>query len=494
MHSSILWCLALLFLSNGVLTLTERDRSLEPTQKRPHLRQLLPDTNRPATTTLSTSTAGLVPYIIVMQQSATREQIQDINNKLLIEAAPGSLQTKTRKRTGLVVFFTAEISSALANAIERLPGVGAVSPDLTPEEEQPPTPSAPLLIPRGRQLFGKGRSSSRDSDYLHLKSIRNPAEVCLQRQAETELKVISQPPGAASAEDLPGFAYAAEAGKGVTIYVIDTGANIQNPEWRNMTGSKRFIYLPGVNQTETDPDGHGSCIASKATGPEFGIAKGANIVMVKLKHNVCVVSYILAALVEIENDVYDEGIQGKAVVNISYSCFLYKNSSSTIAFRLLLHTLIDEDIVIVTSSGNKRRFGFFRNKLSSYPALFASSTDVIVVGAVEDDGSRSRYSQGTAKELTTSAPGEVYCASAETPTFTWDRGTSFASLPSGLAVPAVVGVIAVWLSQDIYAARLQVPGKVAANVKAMVKEFSYPRIENGPPAIWNGIDPRGLAT
>ncbi|TQN66681.1 hypothetical protein CSHISOI_08756, partial [Colletotrichum shisoi] len=60
-------------------------------------------------------------------------------------------------------------------------------------------------------------------------------------------------------------------------------------------------------------------------------------------------------------------------------------------------------------------------------------------------------------------------------------------------VSAVVGVIAVWLSQDEHAARLQVPGKVAANVKAMVKEFSYPRIKRGPPVIWNGIDPRGLA-
>ncbi|KAK6208523.1 hypothetical protein QIS74_12041 [Colletotrichum tabaci] len=423
-----------------------------------------------------------------MEQSATREQIQDLNNKLSTEAAPGSLEATTSKRTGLVVFFKADISSAQADAIEKLPGVGAVTPDFSPEEEQPPTSSAPpssappssaqpSLTPR--QLFGKGRSKS------PLTSVRNPAHVRLQLPAATELKVISQPPGSVRAEDLPGFGYAAEAGKGVTIYVADTGANVENPEWKNMKGSKSFIYTPGAEKTETDPRGHGSCVASKATGQLFGTAKDANIVMVKIYHKEKGLSSTLSALVEISNDVYEKGIQGKAVVNLSIGKHLTKKQKSSVtAYRLLLATLMTEDIVIVTASGNAREEGY--DKLSDYPALFSRTSNLIVVGAVEDDGSRSPYSQGTAKELTTSAPGEVTCASAESSDWDSHVGTSF-------AVPAVVGVIAVWLSQDEHAARLQVPGKVAANVKAMVKEFSYPRIKRGPPVIWNGIDPRGLA-
>lgn len=54
-------------------------------------------------------------------------------------------------------------------------------------------------------------------------------------------------------------------------------------------------------------------------------------------------------------------------------------------------------------------------------------------------------------------------------------------------------MIAVWLSQDEHKDRLQVEGKVAANVKKMVQELSYARIDGQPPAIWNGIDPRGLS-
>ncbi|OBR05706.1 Alkaline proteinase [Colletotrichum higginsianum IMI 349063] len=485
LSGNVFWCLALLFLSNGVLTLSRRDGSQELIHKIPHLvRQPLPETEGPASPTSSTSTARPIPYVIVMEQSATREQIQDLNNRLSTEAAPGSLEAETSKRTGLVVFFKADISSAQADAIEKLPGVGAVTPDLSPEEDQPPTPSAPQSSARPsltpRQLFGKGRSKS------PLTGVRNPAHVRLQMPAAIELNVISQPPGSVRAENLPGFGYAAEAGKGVTIYVIDTGANIESPEWKNMKGSKSFIYTPGVEKTETDPEGHGSCMASKVTGQLFGTAKDANIVMVKIHHKEKGLASTLSALVEISNDVYEKGIRGKAVVNLSLGKYLTKKQKSSVtAFRLLLATLMTEDIVIVTASGNARKDGF--NKLSDYPALFGRTSNLIVVGAVEEDGSRSPYSQGTAKELTTSAPGEVTCASAKSST-TWARkvGTSF-------AVPAVVGVIAVWLSQDEHAARLQVPGKVAANVKAMVKEFSYPRIKRGPPVIWNGIDPRGLA-
>ncbi|TQN63610.1 Subtilisin-like protease 7, partial [Colletotrichum shisoi] len=219
-----------------------------------------------------------------------------------------------------------------------------------PEEEQPPTPSAPQWSLTPRPLYGKGPSKS------PLMNVRNSADLRLQMPAAIELNVISQPPGSVRAENLPGFAYAAKAGKGATIYVIDTGANIENPEWKNMKGSKSFINTPGVEKSEADPEVHGSCMASKVTGRLFGTAKDANIVMVKIHHNGKGSASTLSALVETSNDVYKKLIQGKA-----------------------------ED-------------GF--NKLSDYPAPFGRITDITVVGAVEEDGSRSPYSLGTAKELT----------------------------------------------------------------------------------------------
>ncbi|GJC95007.1 hypothetical protein ColKHC_03833 [Colletotrichum higginsianum] len=362
-----------------------------------------------------------------MTRSVTREQIQDLNNTLSTHATPGSLEGKSSTHTGLIVFFKAAISSIQANAIKKLPGVAAVTPDLMLEEEQPPPLSAPpSLTPR--------QTSPKDGSGSTLTNIRNPANVRLQTVAPTELKVISQPPGSVRAADLPGFGYASEAGRGVTIYVIDTGANAQNPEWKDMTGSKRFMYLPEAEETMTDghKSGHGSCVSSKATGSLFGTAKDADIVMLKVPKELPWTSAILAALVDISDDVERKGIKGKAVVNISLG-----------------------------------------------QPLFSYDTDLIVVGAIDNDGSRADYSQGTIEELTTSAPGDVMCASSTSLGWVKKSGTSF-------------GVIAVWLSQDEYAAELQVPGKVAAKVKAKVKKYSYPRVEGGPPVIWNGIDPREL--
>ncbi|KAK2036143.1 hypothetical protein LZ31DRAFT_484572 [Colletotrichum somersetense] len=121
--------------------------------------------------------------------------------------------------------------------------------------------------------------------------------------------------------------------------------------------------------------------------------------------------------------------------------------------------------------------------LSSYPALWGLTMDIIVVGAVTIDGRRAKFSQGNDSEITVSAPGYVTCADGASNKTVDDSGTSYAA-------PAVAGVIAVWLSQKEYKASLQVPGRVAANVKKMIQDLAYPRVEGGPRVIWNGIDPR----
>ncbi|KAK1622266.1 peptidase S8/S53 domain-containing protein [Colletotrichum phormii] len=422
------------------------------------------------------STAVPTPYIILTSQNSTKEEIQDLNSTLSRDATPRSLREVISDRTGLVAMFKANITTEQADTMSKRPGVAGVTPDERLEEEQPPSSSAPPPS-ASRQPTATGSPGAPQT------SVPNPSDIALQSDAVDELKAISQPSGANIA-DLPGFGYASEAGKGVTIYVIDTGANAENSEWTGMTGTKGFMYAPGATKDETDFLNHGSCVASKAAGPAYGTAKGADLIAVKLPGTLSL-SAIFTALIEISNDVFQKKLEGKAVINMSLGSRIPdKLSSTTTAYKLLLVALMAEDIVIVTASGNDAQYGV--DDVTEYPALFGPTTDIIVVGATENDGYRAFFSQGTGDQLTVSAPGFVDCASGSSAGSQELYGTSFAA-------PAVAGVIAVWLSQDEHKARLQVPGSVATNVKEMVKSLAYSRVEGEPAVIWNGINPRGLA-
>jgi len=83
-----------------------------------------------------------------------------------------------------------------------------------------------------------------------------------------------------------------------------------------MQGSIRWLYLPNEPEIENDEVGHGTCVASKVSGPTFGVAKSANIVLVKIypiAGSIHVSRYI-AAWGLIARDITSKNLQGKAVV------------------------------------------------------------------------------------------------------------------------------------------------------------------------------------
>ncbi|KAH6886908.1 peptidase S8/S53 domain-containing protein [Thelonectria olida] len=428
-----------------------------PTSEEPTTLDSTPTSVTATSSSTPSSTASPSQYIVLVSSDATEAQIQEIS-KILAEAAnPDTLTEVTSERTGLVVFWKATISPDQAETLRKTTGVSSVSEDVILENLTTTPVSTPSATPRSTAATGVPGSPSTD---------------------------VPNPPRGASLNDLPGYGYASEAGKGVTIYVIDTGANPENPEWSGMPGTKEFIFPPSVPAIESDFLNHGSCVASKATGPKFGTAKNANIVMLKLPADLHM-SAIFASLVEVSNDVYQKGLAGKAVINMSLGSRIGDKVADTReAYKLLLASIIMEDIVIVTASGNDAQYGIY--DVSDYPALFVKDMDIVVVGAVDKDGYREFYSQGSGDQLTVSAPGNVDCASGRNDGDTELYGTSFAA-------PAVAGVIAVWLSQEQYKTQLQVPGKVVANVKSLLQSLAYERVEGEPPVVWNGVDPRGLA-
>ncbi|KAK2057913.1 hypothetical protein LY76DRAFT_78330 [Colletotrichum caudatum] len=121
-------------------------------------------------------------------------------------------------------------------------------------------------------------------------------------------------------------------------------------------------------------------------------------------------------------------------------------------YEQLLVALMADGVVVVTASGNDAEEG--SNSVTGYPALFGPATDIIVVGAVDNDGYRAPFS--LARHW-----GPIDCLCARLRGLReWEstprHQTSFGHLPS--AAPAVAGVIAGWLSQDEHKAKLQVAG------------------------------------
>ena len=165
---------------------------------------------------------------------------------------------------------------------------------------------------------------------------KRDGSILMQQNAYPELKAISQA-RSAPLLGLPGYAYDARGGREITVYVIDTGIDpnhrvrmtnyqqsirlIRFQEFRHMRGSIRWLFLPGKPRVKGDSNGHGTCVASKVASPTFGVAKSANIVVVKVEtvNGGIPMSSGIAAWGLIARDITLRSMQRKAVVSASIS-------------------------------------------------------------------------------------------------------------------------------------------------------------------------------
>jgi subtilisin family serine protease len=75
------------------------------------------------------------------------------------------------------------------------------------------------------------------------------------------------------------YHYASDA-SGVTIYVIDSGVDAKHPDFQGRVAPGRD-FLNGGSDT-SDLNGHGTRLAGIAAGKDYGVAKGAQIVPVRV--------------------------------------------------------------------------------------------------------------------------------------------------------------------------------------------------------------------
>ncbi|KAK2016076.1 subtilisin-like protein [Colletotrichum eremochloae] len=443
------------------------------------------DDASPSPTAAATATPTSPPrqdkYIVWIKTdiAADPNKRADFEEYLTPFAQPGTLKNLAQEYAsnddiGIYVLFTTEDH---AQAISQDSRVVAVDLDVPVVNDEPSSPIPAHQDSFQEETFGNTVVQS-DSQYA-LNDLSLPQ---------------SEKAKGFTCKNVPGYAFAKEAGEGVTVYVLDTGANPHHTEYINAKGTKRWLFA-NEDKDEDDKGDHGSCLQSLVNGPNFGAAKAADIVIVKVgEDRDRSLENIIFGLVLIYQDVVKNKLQGKAVVTMALGTkafspgipflgiqpdFLLKDEAP--AYKSALQFLIEEDVVVVAASGNGRQSHLGGDTITDYPALLGQDMDVITVGAVDVTGKRTDYSQGLPPELDTSAVGTTICASNNGNADVEKSGTS-------MSTALVSGMIAVLLSQDKYRERLQIPGKVAANVKQLVRELSYYRSGGDTSVAWNGED------
>lgn len=74
------------------------------------------------------------------------------------------------------------------------------------------------------------------------------------------------------------YKYADDAGKGVAVYVIDSGVNVKHVEFEG----RAFVGKTFEGDNDRDENGHGSHVAGTIAGKTYGVAKKANIIALKV--------------------------------------------------------------------------------------------------------------------------------------------------------------------------------------------------------------------
>ncbi|KAI8256516.1 Subtilisin-like protease 2 [Colletotrichum sp. SAR 10_77] len=378
----------------------------------------------------------------------------------------------------VVLFAAANITASQNSTLIKDPTVAGVELDQLYDTDDRPG----SLVPNSKRAEDVDEKWFMES--LDRRGEIKKRAVVKQDKAPVELIMFSQPP-LVDIKALTSYSYDDSAGAGITVYVLDSGYYTKNSEYTGMAVKPRWIFA-GTQaeksvEEDRDSDGHGSCAGSKVNGPKYGVAKKAELVIVKAGDTS---GDTLDGLDQILRDVRDKKLQNKAVVNFSRNID-NPNSFNKKMLQHYVNELIKEDFVFITAAGNDNSDDVAAGKaqakdVDAWPSMMAADgVPIINVGATDNTGKNASFSQG-GPLVHVMAPGEqIQCAANSFFSNTQKQdGTSFAA-------PSVAGLAAYLLALGEYP-QLYQSGKVAANMKDLLIAMAYQRVPDGGQVVFNG--------
>lgn len=273
----------------------------------------------------------------------------------------------------------------------------------------------------------------------------------------------------------------------VKVWIIDGGLVSTLEDFKGL--SIDWILALGSgnrkNYRNVDPTGHGTCIASKITGRDNGIADSAFITMVRTKAEIgSVLDALGQVFLAIQNG---NGPRGYTVLHISGGYVPIQGDADMGRMRDLIQALVGYQVIVVTSAGQSEENE--NPVIDQWPAMLSLDFDIITVGAVDPWRNSPNFGRrlpftASGPAMTVSAPGDGYCA-RQVP-----GEPDGAALVGGseFAAAHVTGLVAYFLS--IYPLKIRMlkevllPKTMKNYLQAMSKKRDW---EEKVPSVWNGI-------
>lgn len=203
-------------------------------------------------------------------------------------------------------------------------------------------------------------------------------------------------------------------GEGVRVYIVDTGISSTNSEFTGRLASGYSYFNDGFD----DCHGHGSNVAGLAAGTQFGVAKKATLVPVRVLdcNGSGNTTTVLAGL----NWIKSTHPGGPAVINISLG------GSFDTVINSAVSSLVDAGFHVVVAAGNERL-----DACSQSP----SSVPGAITVAASDSADRFASFSNTGACVDIVAPGVSTLSANVGTSFSYMTGTS-------MAAPHVAGAVA----------------------------------------------------
>jgi len=217
-------------------------------------------------------------------------------------------------------------------------------------------------------------------------------------------------------------------GAGVNAYIIDTGIRFDHVDFSGRASTGFDAVTAGG--TAADCQGHGTHVAGTVGGGAWGVAKGVNLIAVRVLN--CSGSGTNAQVAAGMDWVAANHVK-PAVANMSLG------GGASTAIDAATNRMIDSGVVVVVAAGNGNFLGIAQNACNYSPARVPNA---ITVGATTSTDAKASYSNfGTCLDLF--APGSSITSATHSNT----TGSKVLSGTS-MAAPHVAGVAALHLQSN----------------------------------------------